>query len=76
MSINEKILKEIKEKMRKEMMEKNGIIDMEKYLLEYVRKLDPIELANKCGGSLDEAIEAMEFIRKNSDFRKGFLMSG
>ena len=74
MNINEKILQEIKEKMRKEIIEKKSITDLEKYLLEYLRKLDPIEIAIECDGSVDEAIDAIQLLQSSDELRKiGFM---
>jgi len=74
MSINEKILKEIKEKMHKELIEKKGIIDIDKYFLEYLRGIDATELAKKCDGSIEEAIDAIELLQKNPEQRKIGIM--
>lgn len=80
MGINEKILKEIKEKIKQEIKETGNIGEVinteniEKYLLEYLRKLDPVELANKYGATLDEAIESIELLQSNDELRKIVLM--
>ena len=61
--------------MRKELKEKNGIVDAEKYLSEYVNKLDPSEIASQFGYSLEEAEYAVELLKKNKDFRHLSLMT-
>jgi DNA-binding protein len=56
MSINQQIFDKIKEEMLKEILEKKGIIDIEKYLKNYIWRLDAVELTKKYHCSLDEAI--------------------
>jgi hypothetical protein len=70
MSINNKIIKEVKKEMLKEIMEKKGIIDIEKHLLDYLRRLDAVELTNKYSCSLDEAIDTIEEIQRSDEVKK------
>ena len=70
MNINKKILEEIREKMLKELLEKKGIIDVEKHLLDFLRRLDAVELANRYNCSLDEAIDTIELVQKSDEVKK------
>jgi len=74
MNINKKILEEIREKMLKELLEKKGIIDVEKHLLDFLRRLDAVELANRYNCSLDEAIDTIELVQKSDEVRKIIMM--
>lgn len=76
MGINENIFKEIKEEINKEMKEtpiineESDIADLEKFCLNYLRNLNPIDLANKHGFSLDESTNAIELLQRSDELRK------
>ena len=70
MTANNKILKEIRKEMIKELTEKKGIIDIEKHLLHYLRRLDAVELAKEYSCPLDEAIDTIELLQSSNEVRK------
>lgn len=73
MSINNELLEKIREERIQE-LNKKGIINIEKHLLDYLRKLDAVHLVRKYGCSLDEAIDTIELLQK-SDEIKNIIMT-
>jgi len=51
-----------------------SMINLEKYLLKYLRNLDPIEYANKHNVSPSEVMEAIEILQRDNEIRKISLM--
>jgi hypothetical protein len=45
--INDKILEDIRDEMIREITKGKGIIDIEKHLKDYIRRLDAVELTKK-----------------------------
>lgn len=72
--INEKIFEEIREEMIREIKKGKGITDIEKHLLNYIRRLDAVELTKKYHCSLDEAIDTIEVLRNSDEVRRIITM--
>jgi len=72
MSINQQMIDKIREDLSKlkEILEKKGIIDIEKHLLDFLRRLDAVKLAKKHHCSLDVAIDTIEYLQKSGEVRK------
>jgi len=70
MSINKKLIEKIREEMIEELINKKGIVDVEKHLLDYLRKFDAVKLVNEYGCSLDEAIDTIELVQKSDEVKK------
>jgi len=70
MSINKQMIDKIREDLSKEILEKKGIIDIEKHLLDFLRRLDAVKLAKKHHCSLDVAIDTIEYLQKSGEVRK------
>jgi hypothetical protein len=72
--INDKILEQIREEMIREIMKGKGVMDIEKHVLDYIRRLDAVELTKKYRCSLDEAIDTIEVLRHSDEVRRIITM--
>lgn len=72
--INEKILEEIRDKMIQEIIKGKGIVDIEKHLLNYIRRLNAVELTKKYRCSLAEAIDTIEVLQNSDEVRRIITM--
>jgi len=55
-------------------MEKQGVISLEKHLMDNVKKLDAVELTKKYHCSLNEAIDTIELLQRSDELRKMITM--
>jgi hypothetical protein len=72
--INEKILEEIREEMIRQIIRGTGIGDIEKHILDYIRRLDAVELTKKYHCSLDEAIDTIEVLQNSDEVKRILTM--
>jgi len=70
MSMNHTLFETIREEMIEGLLNKKGVINIERYLLDYIDKLDAVKLVKKYHCSLDEAIDAIEAIQHSDEVRK------
>jgi len=73
MSTNNKLLETIREEMIEDLLRKKGIVNIEKYLLDYLRRLDAVKLVKEYGCSLADAIDTIECLRKSDEVKKIIL---
>jgi len=74
MNINKKIFEEIRKEMINEIIREKDIINPKKHLLDYLQRLDAVELTKKYGCSLDEAIDTIELLQKPDEVKKIIMM--
>ncbi len=72
--INDKILEQIRDEMIREITKGKGIVDIEKHVMDYIRRLDAVELTKKYRCSLDEAIDTIEVLRHSDEVRRIITM--
>lgn len=72
--INDKILEQIGEEMIREIIKGKGIVDIEKHLLDYIQRLNAVELTKKYHCSLNEAIDTIELLQESDEVRKIITM--
>jgi hypothetical protein len=51
-------------------LEKKGIANIEKHLLDYLERLDAVKLVKTYGCSLDEAIDTIDLLQKSDEVKK------
>ena len=73
MSVNKKLVEKIKQDMIKDVVKKKNIVNVERYLLEYLRKLDAVDLMKKYRCSLADAIETLDVLKKSDQVKKIIL---
>ena len=74
MSINNTLVEMIEEDMIENVVKKKNILNVERYLLEYLRKLDAIDIMKKYHCSLADAIETLDFLKKSDNVKKIILL--
>ena len=72
--INDKILEEIREEMIREIKKGKGIVNIEKHLLNYIERLNAVELTKKYHCTLDEAIDTIEVLQHSDEVKKIITM--
>jgi len=72
--INDKVLEQIREEMLHEIIKGKGIIDIEQHLLDYIARLDAVELTRKYRCTLDEAIDVIELLQNSDEVNKIITM--
>jgi hypothetical protein len=72
--INDKVLEQIREEMLHEITKGKGIIDIEQHLLDYISRLDAVELTRKYRCTLDEAIDVIELLHNSDEVNKIITM--
>lgn len=73
MSVNKKLVEKIKQDMIEDVVKKKNIVNVERYLLEYLRKLDAVDLMKKYRCSLADAIETLDVLKKSDQVKKIIL---
>ncbi len=68
--INDKILEEIREQMIREIRSGKNIVNVEKHLFDYIRKLDSVELTKKYHCTLVEAIDTLDILQDSNEIKK------
>lgn len=74
MSTNQKLCEQIKEEMIKKVMNTKGIDNIERFLLDYLDKLNAVNVVRKYGCSLTDAVDTLDCFRK-SDIIKQVLLT-
>jgi hypothetical protein len=72
--INDKILEEIREEIIGEIIKGKDIVDSEKHVFDYIRRLDAVELTKKYHCSLDEAIDTIEVLQHSDEVSRIITM--
>ncbi len=62
--------------MIKDVIKKKNIVNIEKYLYEYVRIMDAVYLAKKYRCSLVDAIETIDLLKKPEEIHKIVMTFG
>ena len=73
MSVNNRVVEKVKEDLIEDVVKKKNIVNVERYLLEYLRKLDAVDIMKKYRCSLADAIETLEFLKKSDQVKKIIL---
>jgi hypothetical protein len=74
MSITKKIFEEIRKEMINNIIREKDIIDPKKNILDYLQRLDAVELTKKYGCTLDEAIDTIDMLQKPDEVKKITMM--
>jgi hypothetical protein len=73
MGVNNTLVEKIKQDMIQDVVRKKNIVNVERYLLEYLRKLDAVDIMKKYRCSLADAIETLDFLKKSNQVKKIIL---
>ena len=73
MTTNYKVFEQIRQEMIEKVLKTKGIISIEKFLIDYLNKLDAVEIVNKYGCTLDEAIDTLESLKRTNEVKKILL---
>ena len=60
----------IREEMIEGLLKKRNVINIERYLLDYVNKLNAVELVKKYDCSLADAVDVIDRLKKSNEIKE------